>query len=322
MGRTKGGSVSLLVNHIKSRLIYSEAVVNSDCGRDLNESPKGPWLGEHLAYNATYYTHFLPVPDHRSSMDSYNADLAKTYPRAKPRSGIRDLPQSLARLPGVYRNGSRDREVMQQDPLYALNGIFSFFVASEAQMLSFLARQIESNTAPKVDAIEVVGTESLSNLLHCRQLLEGHCEELRYVLGIIQRRGGTRWPRARSEISEKAASSLQADLEYLVERAVVLRSRSETSITLAMNVASIGEARRGWYQNKAMFRFTILVSIYVPFSFTASFFGMNFQQFGQGDLSMWIYVVVSVPVFALSTLFLFPDLSAFSYMYRRLRGRN
>ena len=255
-------------------------------------------------------------------MDSYNADLAKTYPRAKSRSGIRHLPQSLARLPGVHRNGSRDRKVMQQDPLYALNGIFSFFVASEAQTLSFLARQIESNTAPKVDAIEVVGTESLSNLLHCRQLLEGHCEELRYVLGIIQRRGGKSWPRARSEISEKAASSLQADLEYLVERAVVLRSRSETSITLAMNVASIGEARRGWYQNKAMFRFTVLVSIYVPFSFTASFFGMNFQQLGQGDLSMWIYVVVSVPVFALSTLFLFPDLSAFSYMYRRLRGRN
>lgn len=211
---------------------------------------------------------------------------------------------------------------MQQDPLYALDGIFSFFVVSEAQMLSFLARQIESNTAPKVDAVEVVGTESLSNLLHCRQLLEGHCEELRYVLGIIQRRGGKRWPRARSDISEKAASSLQADLEYLVERAVVLRNRSETSITLAMNVASIGEARRGVYQNKAMFRFTVLVSIYVPFSFTASFFGMNFQQFGQGDLSMWIYVVVSVPVFALSTLFLFPDLGTFSSMIRRIRGRN
>ena len=210
---------------------------------------------------------------------------------------------------------------MQQDPLYALNGIFSFFVASEAQTLSFLAKQIESNTAPEVDAAEVVGAESLSNLLHCRQLLEGHYEELRYVLGIIQRRGEKGWPRARSDVSEQAASSMQADLEYLVERAIFLRNRSETSITLAMNVASIGEARRGLQQNKAMFRFTVLVSVYVPFSFTASFFGMNFRQLGQGDLSMWIYVVVSVPVFALSILFLFPDLGTFSSMIRQMRGR-
>lgn len=315
-----------MVRQLKSRLIYSKAIINSDCGRDLHESLKGPWLGDHLTYNATYYTSFLPVPDHQSSMNSFNEDLAQRHSRVKPRPGLKALPQSLAALPEAHKNGSRNKEVMQQDPLYALNGIFSFFVASEAQVLSFLARQIESNTAPKVDAVEVVGRESLSNLLHCRQLLEGHCEELSYVLGIIQRRGGKRWPRAQSDatrdIAEQAASSLQADLEYLVERAVVLRSRSETSITLAMNVASIGEARRGVHQNKAMFRFTVLVSIYVPLSFTASFFGMNVQQFGQGDLSIWIYVVVSVPVFALSILFLFPDLGTFLSMIRRTRGRN
>lgn len=259
-------------------------------------------------------------------MNSFNQDLPGQYSRAKSSSGFRALPQSLAGLPRAHRNGSRDRQVMQQDPLYALNGIFSFFVTSEAQMLSFLARQIESNTAPKVDAVEVVGTESLSHLLHCRQLLEGHCEELSYVLGIIQRRGGKRWPRAQSgapsDISEKAALSLQADLEYLVERANVLKARSETSITLAMNVASIGEVRRGMLQTKAMFRFTVLISIYVPFSFTASFFGMNFRQLGQGDLSIWIYVVVSVPVFALSILFLSFDLGTFPSIIRRMRGRN
>lgn len=315
-----------MVPQFKSRLIYSKAVVNSDCGRDLHESPKGPWLGDHVTYNATYYTRFLPVPDHRSSMDSFKEDLAQKYSRVKPRPGLKALLQSLAGLPEAHKKASRDREVMQQDPLYALNGIFSFFVASEAQMLSFLARQIESNTAPKVDAVEVVGTESLSNLLHCRQLLEGHCEELSYVLGIIRRRGGKKWPRAQSgasrDISEKAASSLQADLEYLVERAVVLRNRSETSITLAMNVASIGEARRGVHQTKAMFRFTVLVSIYVPLTFTASFFGMNFKQLGQGHLSIWIYVVVSVPIFDLSVLFLFPDFGTFSSMIRRTRRGN
>ena len=259
-------------------------------------------------------------------MACFNEDLAQRYSRVKPRLGLKALPQSLAGLPEAHKIGSRNRELMQQDPLYALNGIFSFFVASEAQVLSFLARQIELNTAPKVDAVEVVGMESLSNLLHCRQLLEGHCEELSYVLGIIQRRGGKRWPRAQSsatrDISEQAASSLQADLEYLVKRAAVLKNRSETSITLAMNVASIGEARRGMLQNKALFRFTVLVSIYVPFSFTASFFGMNFRELGQGDLSIWIYVVVSVPVFALSILFLSSDSGTFSSIVRRTRGRN
>jgi hypothetical protein len=301
-------------------LMNLKAVVCSDCGRDLRNSPKGPWLGVHLPLNAEYYTHFLPVPEHLSWDTSRSPDIVQDHQRVKAKSALKQLPQSLARLPRTY-GASQDLNSMHEDPFYALNSIFSFFVCSEAHVLSFLATQIEANSSPIEEDSEVADTASLSNLLHCRQLLEGHVEELQYVLGIVKRRGSTTWSRASSEVAVKAASSLQQDLEYLVKRAIVIQNRSETSIALSMNVASIGEARRGVQQNKSLFRFTILASVYVPLSFTASLFGMNFQQFGQGQLSIWVYFVVSVPVFVLSALFLFVSQDAISNTIRRARER-
>ncbi|KAI1085123.1 hypothetical protein F5B20DRAFT_521045 [Whalleya microplaca] len=126
------------------------------------------------------------------------------------------------------------------------------------------------------------------------------------------------WPCSTSDIARIAALHIEQDLNYLIERALELKKRAETSITLSMNVAGISEARRGVQQNKALFRFTVLAAIYVPLSFTASIFGMNFEQFGQGGLSIWIYFAVSCPVFALSVIFLFVSPETISTWIRRI----
>ncbi|KAF2850420.1 hypothetical protein T440DRAFT_468409, partial [Plenodomus tracheiphilus IPT5] len=216
------------------------------------------------------------------------------------------LSQSLATLPSSLREG-HDPNMMHKDPLHALNRIFSFYVCSEAYVLSFFEKQISLYAYPGQGTSEVADTETLSNLIHCRRLLDYHVDDLRQTLRIVQGMvpNDSRQSSTPDVISTK--SSLEIDLKYLVEKAANLRSRSETLIGLLMNVASIGEVRRSVHQNRALFRFTIIASVYVPLSFVATLFGMNFRQFGQGDLSIWIYFAVSVPVFLISAAFLFVD---------------
>lgn len=221
------------------------------------------------------------------------------------------IPQSLARLPKCFET-SRDIDPLHKDPIYALNHVLSFFVCCEAYSLSFMASQIDRYSALNDGTPEVTEAEALSNLLHCQRLLERHVEELRHGLRMVRA-----WNSGNDAV-KAAASSLEQDLVYLIERAFTLKSRSETSVSLSMNVASISEARRSIQQNRSLFRFTVIASIYVPLSFVASLFGMNFRQFGQGDLSIWIYFVVSAPVFALSALFLFVKPQTISDALHRL----
>lgn len=200
---------------------------------------------------------------------------------------------------------SRNSELMASDVLYGLNDIFCFFMRSEAHVLSFLASQIDKNSSLQGDDSGVADAESLSNLLNCQKFLEGQIEEIQHVHDILSRRTACGWPRSDSDVTQDTAQRLEQDTEYLMKKAHTLKKRVEVSIALFMNVASIGEARRGVSQNKALFRFTVLAAVYVPLSFSASIFGMNFTEFGTGSLSLWVYFAISAPIFAISALYLF-----------------
>lgn len=269
----------------ENMLTLLPALLCSDCGKDLWQSPKGPWLGSHLPGRADYYTRFLPVPEHQPWTRSISLAGEPPFPQDHSKHTLRELPQTFARLPQTYNN-FKHVEASSQCPFYALSGIFGFFVSSEAQVLSFLAAQIEENSSQGQLSSEVADTDSLSNLLHCQQLLEGHIEELQYVLNAVSNGWSMSSPNSTDDVAANTAASLQLDLDYLLKRAHFLKSRTETYISLAMNVASINEARRGIKHNQALFRFTVLASVYVPLSYTATIFGMNFKQFGQGELSI------------------------------------
>jgi len=51
----------------------------------------------------------------------------------------------------------------------------------------------------------------------------------------------------------------------------------------------------------------LLAFFFIPLSFTASFFGMNFKELGSSnqDLSVWVWFIVSVPIFGVSVLLCF-----------------
>lgn len=263
---------------------------------------------------AGYHVQTFPVPEHRTWMSSRTpeSDDNDDITRLTPRMGV--IPQSLATLPKLYKTDSR-ATLSNKDPISALHRVFLFFVASEAYCLSFMASQINQHSSLGRGAADVADTEGLSNLLHCQQLLERHIDELRYARRIVK---GWRLP---NPDPENVHTILTRDLEYLVERALTLKNRAETSINLSMSIASIDEARRSVQQNTSVFRFTVIASIYVPLSFVATVFGMNFRQFGQGNLSIWIYFVVSIPVFIVSAFVIFVNPQALWRAIYRIKVR-
>lgn len=70
----------------------------------------------------------------------------------------------------------------------------------------------------------------------------------------------------------------------------------------------LAEAQRSISQAEGLARLTFLAFLFVPLSFTTSFFGMNFRELIGDDgpnLSVYIWFAVSVPIFAISLSFLF-----------------
>ena len=205
---------------------------------------------------------------------------------------------------------------MQEDPFFALHDIINFYITSEAQFLSFLDEQDKKDSKLESEHSNIMDTYSLMNLLDNQTMLEDHSRQLNYLLGVIKIRGSESWPKSPDKVCEEAAQNLQRDVEYLINRAEAIRLRSERSITLSMGVASIEDARRGIQQNQNVLKFTVIAAIYVPLSFTASLFGMNFRELGQGNKSVWWYIVVSAPIFSLSVAFLYYGTAGMSYMAR------
>ena len=200
---------------------------------------------------------------------------------------------------------------MQQDPFYALNELFSFFVASEAQFLQIVS------TNPLLTSLSLQDTPSnkqqdrmYEQLIYSQRLLEEHIQRLLDVLDFVRRRGSSCWPKPAKEelkVADNAATLLEDDVERLARRAEGLRARIERALAMAMNIAGINEAKRGIKQTESMFKLTVVAAFYAPFSFVTSFFGMNFQQLGTGSLNLWVFFVALMPLLLITSSFLFVD---------------
>lgn len=71
---------------------------------------------------------------------------------------------------------------------------------------------------------------------------------------------------------------------------------------MLMNSAVVAESRKNMQQTERMKKPTLLATLFIPLSFSTSVFGMNFRQFGQGHLSIWIWAAVSVPILVVAVV--------------------
>ena len=259
---------------------------------------------------ARWKTSFLPTIRHRPKL----ALKSKKYTLPTEDHGQNgEFPQAASFL---RRNYGKQLEwpVMKVDPFYALHELFEFSAASELQFLNLVEHKLRPETNYEILFQEA---PSLSNLLYHLEILQAHTRRLSETIQKIKCRGSSQWPHApeNSDLDRKAKESqsqLLKDYEFLLYKAKLLANLCERGMGVIMNNANIAEAKRGIIQAERVSKLTLLAFFYVPLSFTASFFGMNFTQFSSGPLlGIWVWFVTSIPVLALSFILYKWDIAAF-----------
>ncbi len=204
---------------------------------------------------------------------------------------------------------------MACDAFYALHEVFAFAAASELQLLNLVDVKLEKYTKDGI-----AETDSLPNLKYTERILYRHIQQLEQVLQGMHNARHRKWPKATSELGEKANTakeSLEKDFEHLLCRAQKLHSHCTQAIATLMSSITIAESKEAILQAQRVSKLTLLASIFVPLSFTTSFFGMNVRELGQGPQSMRLWGYLSASLFCLTMLFLIFDLTL---LFKRLRS--
>ncbi|CZR66085.1 uncharacterized protein PAC_15986 [Phialocephala subalpina] len=279
--------------HITTRKGTWTVLIWSDIGNSLQQDTIGPWSQPSIQSRAAAGVKLLPLIRPRPGN---GLDNQKTISHG----GTLDDPhgywaQGAAILPMAY--GQRlNPEVMKCDAFYALHELFSFAAASESQFLNMLETQADNISRQPL----VANKNSVSDLVYLMTNLRRHLQRLEETAATLKKRGGPRWPRAPSgplrDIADAAIDELLEDYQGLAERAKMLHHRCETSMAVAMNMVMIEESRRGLTQSDRIGKLTVLAFVYIPLSFTASFFGMNVTTFGAGYAHLWTFFAVSIPL--------------------------
>lgn len=278
-----------------------------DNGNDLSTTLDGPWRdGRQNAWGVTLH----PVIQHRRLLAIRNpyARQAEAGTRTSPR-----FHQSASHLPFEFDSSLRP-EVMELDPFYAMNGIFRFAAAAQSQFLEMMRRKIKASVAS-------ASPDSIGDLSRAKDVLGEQARQVQDNLDVIKSRGGRGWPKAQDDRlvqeAEAVADTLQAEYEHLLRSMTQLSLECSESVSILMSDAQYHEAQKGIAQGNAVIKLTIIAFVFVPLSFTTSFFGMNFNELG--DKSIWIWFAVSVPVLTLCLLLWTTDFSKTWSRIRRFR---
>ena len=227
------------------------------------------------------------------------------------------------------------------DPLAALAPLFTHAAFSEVQFLNLMQEQLDAELGPLVPQ-EYHHEFGLENLQYFASILDRHVCQLRHCLRAInllahpsesQRPSRDQSQTGKSIASVKtfintdqdqgswatdhihhkfphlapsAASSGHALIENyteLLSRCLDLLSRCNAGMNIMMNRSVVLESRKAIEQTDRVKKLTFLATFFIPLSFTASLFGMNFQVFGQGHLGIWIFPTVAAPITLLTYAF-------------------
>jgi Mg2+ and Co2+ transporter CorA len=277
-----------------------------DVGSDLSMNPNAPL--------------FSTLLDKKSSSElyptiQYRPDRAWTQELLQHRhssSSLGDFTQSASLLHENYGLLLQPK-LTATDAFYALNEMFTFAAHSERQFLNLM----QSKITRELDVLSNSDVApSLSNLIYSKRVLTRHIHRLKENVLAIETKGGLttetildlEWPQAKGDVERRhvkvVAHTLFRDFKHLLFQAEALSEQCDRGMTVSMNSAMIAESKRAIKQAEGVGKLTFLAFLYIPLSFTASFFGMNFHQLGTGTLSIWVWFVASCLVTAVTFLFL------------------
>ncbi|KIW33961.1 uncharacterized protein PV07_00772 [Cladophialophora immunda] len=299
------------------------ALILIDSGRDLDEGWVGAWDSS-LHQCSRVEEIFSPVIMKEPRVCFQGADEGENPPVTAQR---RPFSQSTSLLSGEQYGYYLHAPTMRVDAFYALHDVFAFVASAENQFLNMLNAKYLSNTR-RYSTISQLEKE-LTNLRYHNMIVRDHASQLQRTIDCIQNRWDPHWIRPKrprppnrqsppagpeqgpehllaaheSEVqrTEAAASMLLRDFHGLLRKAQELSQRYNERIDEIRTSNMLAESRKATEQARSVTRLSLLAFLFLPLSFTTSFFGMNFRELGP-DLSLWIWAVTSVPVFVFALL--------------------
>jgi hypothetical protein len=213
--------------------------------------------------------------------------------------------QPLSLLAAQYGH-SLDWSLASTSPLDATKELFAFQAASVAQYLKMLEHTLAVPIS--IDDLSANAKTSLEETLNfdyakgALMRLSAHFTKLRKSL-MERNELSAHWQIPISPPSGDAASChVRDDFDYIIERSQSLIALCEERKSAALTNASIEEARRSTEEAQLVNQLTKttnrLTFVFLPISFVTSVFGMNFKEFGQGPLSISLWLAVTLPLLA------------------------
>lgn len=208
---------------------------------------------------------------------------------------------------GITVDWSNCKEI---SPLLALKEVLAFEASSGLQYLNMIEQVLSDyTTRGKFPSYEHTKLETILHFDYAKTILARSELHFIEVLAFLES-PATRWTSKATapstEQEAQAISTLKIDFGYLISRVERLSAICEAGKATLMSNASVQESKRSAEESKLVTELTKATNrvtfIFLPISYVTAIFGMNFSQFGQGNLSIWLWAVVTFPLLIVSVM--------------------
>ena len=292
------------------------AIACTDAGYDLTQGPRFPWLGggaEPLPITLLPIVQYRP----RCALKSRSINESTTGPK-KGRN-----TQSLAVFPEGYGRGL-DWSLAKSDRFHVLSDVFRLAAFSQKQLLNVMKEKIMTETNRLSLSNE---NPTLANLLYFRDILQDQLSNALYMLQLTNgqnkilqngRRPTITISTDQRSVADHAVAEVYSLFQDLHSQAQSLHEKCTQGMTVISNKSMLAESQRAIQQAKLVTKLTLVAFVYLPFTFTAGFFGMNFKELGNGTISLWIFFAASLPLMFVTMAFFALDVQTIKRVLRVL----
>ncbi|KAF5969746.1 tetratricopeptide repeat domain-containing protein [Fusarium bulbicola] len=271
-------------------------IVWQDSGKDISRGASG-----HL-FNLQNATTLHPIFQHRPRM----ATTGTTDRAGSSAQEAEPFPQSINHLQANYGRHLKS-DIMVNDVFYALSELFEFSAASVDQLL----KHFEDSIAELL-RLDNPDTTKISELLILKSYIDDYRSYVGNILKIVKTRGNPKWPRVtkadpkKRERADLAAERLELRYEHLLGKCERLSEHCAGGISILMSLDAHEQTAKAMTQAGRLGKLSVLVYVYIPITFAASFYGMNFAELGD-HLSIWCFFAMAAPLLVVSMVAWFVD---------------
>ena len=282
----------------------SAVLIWVDFGHDLEKGPDGPWHGERFSSLASK-SPFLPSVQTFSTQHAAKVRVKRNHSVPHSAGAFEQSALSWAKQYGA----TLDPTVAAVDSFYCITELLRCSSNSICQLLSLIESLVDESTGYDIYSSPEY---SVSSLAYHVDILHRFEHRLRENIHDIEHQSLS-WPRspAVDDVdptytnpfqmeSENSVKRILIDFKELLARTERLNMRCQNGISMCMSRASVAESQRAIAQAWQVGLLTWIAFLYIPLSFTTSFFGMNIESFGSGTLTLGTWFAISVPLVAFS----------------------